>query len=485
MPDLLTALALVGTVLVLAALASGLVERAPISFPVIFLGLGFLLGQRGLGTISIGPHDRVLEAVAIISLALVLFLDAVRMRFNRSAREWLVPILVLGPGTLLVIAMVAWTSHLLVGTGLLASILLGAILSSTDPVVLRDVVRDQRIPSSIRQALTVEAGTNDLVVLPIVLIGIAVAKAQTAGAGEWAVFLAKLLLLGPAVGFAIGAGGAWLMMRADRKYQIRREYQALFGLGLVLAAYVGGVAVGGDGFLAAFAAGAAIAALDLELCDCFLEYGDATAEMIMLFAFILFGAVLSTLIGTVPLGPALLLAGITIVIARPLAIGLVLRHASLSRSARAFIGWFGPRGLNSLLLALLVVQASLGEGERLLALAGIVVIVSVIAHGTSATPVTAWYARKAAAATLAEERVSTAGGLLQGADPDEVPRISARELGVRLAGPNPPIVLDVRSRTSYEKDPTGLPGGVRVSPDHVADWAARRKRDESIVAYCT
>jgi NhaP-type Na+/H+ or K+/H+ antiporter len=484
-PDLLTALALVGIVLVLAALASGLVERAPISFPVIFLGLGFLLGQRGLGMISIGPHDRTLEGVALISLALVLFLDAVRMRFDRSAREWLIPILVLGPGTLLVVALVAGAAHLLAGTSLLASILLGAILSSTDPVVLRDVVRDKRIPPSIRQALTVEAGTNDLVVLPIVLIGIAAAKAEAASAGDWILFLAKLLLLGPAVGFAVGAGGAWLMMRADRRYQIRREYQALFGLGLVFAAYVGGVAVGGDGFLAAFAAGAAIAALDLELCDCFLEYGDATAEMIMLFAFILFGAVLSTLVGTVPLGPALLLAAITIVLARPLAIGLVLRRASLSPSARAFIGWFGPRGLNSLLLSLLVVQASVEGGERLLALAGIVVIVSVIVHGTSATPVTAWYARKAAAATLAEERVSTAEGLLQGADPSEVPRITPRELAARLAGPNPPVVLDVRARASYEKDPTGIPGGLRVAPDHVAEWAAGRKHDESIVAYCT
>jgi NhaP-type Na+/H+ or K+/H+ antiporter len=484
-PDLLTALGLIGIVLVVAGLAAGWVERAPITFPVIFLGLGFLLGQKGLGLLSLTPRDPTLEAVGVITLALVLFLDAVRMRFDRPAREWLVPVLVLGPGTLLTIALVATASHLLLATGLLVSILLGAILASTDPVVLRDIVRNERIPNSIRQALTVEAGTNDLVVLPIVLVSIAVARAEASTAGEWAWLLVKLLLVGPVIGFAIGAAGAWLMMKADRRYGIRREYQALFGVGLVFAAYVGGVAVQGDGFLAAFAAGAAIALLDLELCDCFLEYGDATAEMIMLFAFILFGAVLSTLIGTVPTAAALLLAAVTIFLARPVAIGLVLRHAAVSASARAFIGWFGPRGLNSLLLALLVVNASVAGAEWLLAVVGLVVIVSVAAHGTTATPISEWYGRKVTRETLAEERVSTASGLLRASEPEEVERIGPEELARRLAGDRPPIVLDVRSRSSHEKHPEGIPGGVRVLPDRVEEWAARQTRDRAIVAYCT
>ncbi len=485
MPDLLTALGLIGIVLVVAGLAAGWVERAPVTFPVIFLGLGFLLGQKGFGLLSLTPRDPTLEAVGIITLSLVLFLDAMRMRFDRPAREWLVPVLVLGPGTLLTIALVATAAHLLLATGPLVSILLGAILASTDPVVLRDIVRNQKIPNSIRQALTVEAGTNDLVVLPIVLVSIAVARTEASTAGEWAFLLVKLLLLGPVVGFAIGAAGAWLMMRADRRYGIRREYQALYGVGLVFAAYVGGVAVHGDGFLAAFAAGAAIALLDLELCDCFLEYGDATAEMIMLFAFILFGAALSTLIGTVPIAAALGLAAVTIFLARPVAIGLVLRRAAVSASARAFIGWFGPRGLNSLLLALLVVNAPVAGAEWLLAVVGIVVIVSVAAHGTTATPIAEWYGRKVTRETLAEERVSTASGLLGASEPEEVERIGPEELARRLAGDRPPIVLDVRSRSSYEKHPAGIPGGVRVLPDQVEEWAARQTRDKSIVAYCT
>jgi NhaP-type Na+/H+ or K+/H+ antiporter len=277
------------------------------------------------------------------------------------------------------------------------------------------------------------------------------------------------------------------MSRMDRRFGIRREYQSLYGMGLVFASYTGAVAVGGDGFLASFAAGAAIAALDLELCDCFLEYGDATSEMIMLFAFILFGAVLSTLVGTVPLAATLALAAVTLFVARPLAVTIVLRRAAVSGSARAFIAWFGPRGLASLLLVLLAVQAGFPGAEMLLAIAGVVVTVSVVLHGVSATPLTAWYARRLASETLAEERVSTARDLLRAdeAAKDEVPLIEASELLERMRGPNPPLILDVRSRSSYDKDPEGIPGSVRVPPDEVESWAARRKRDQSIVAYCT
>ena len=97
MPDFLTVFALIGIVLTLSALASGVVARAPISFPILFLGLGFLLGKHGLGIIAMGPHDRILEAVATVSLAFVLFLDAVRLRFDELGKDWFIPIL--GPWT--------------------------------------------------------------------------------------------------------------------------------------------------------------------------------------------------------------------------------------------------------------------------------------------------------------------------------------------------------------------------------------------------
>ena len=484
MPDLLTGFGLIAIVLLVSALASGLVERAPLSFPIIFLGFGVLLGQGGLGLLAVGPRDATLEAVAVLTLALVLFLDAVKLQFGDGRRAWVVPVLTLGPGTFLIIGLVTLAAMLLLGLEPVPALLLGAILASTDPVVLRDVVRDTRVPRSVRRALTMEAGMNDIVVLPIILILTAIATAHVGGLTDWLDFLVRLFLVGPLAGFAVGGFGSWAMARVDARVSIRREYQALYGIGLVLAAYVAGVAVGGDGFLAAFAAGAAVVVLNTELCDCFLEYGETTAEMAMLLAFILFGALLSTLITTVPLLPTLLLAGLIIVVARPAAILLVLSRLAISWRARAFIGWFGPRGLNSLLFALLAVRDGVPAGEYLLAITGVVVLVSVVLHGVTATPLAAWYGRQVAHETLNEERESTAGGLFQ-QPADAVARITPAELARRLAEPAPPLVLDVRTRSSYVPEEGQIPGSIRVLPDQVAEWAATAPRDRLLVTYCT
>ena len=279
-------------------------------------------------------------------------------------------------------------------------------------------------------------------------------------------------MLGPAAGFAIGAAGSWVMGRVDQRFHIRPEYQSLYSIGLVLGAFVIGAAAGGDGdgFLAAFAAGLAVTAFNQTLCDCFLEFGQVIAEMTMLLAFVLFGAVLSSLVGEAPLLATVALAGLAIFIIRPLVVRSVLRlgRAGLSRHARQFIGWFGPRGLASLLFALV----------------GVVVLVSVVAHGVTATPFSGWYARRASQETLAEERASTAAELFA-QRPDDIPRVTPAELSQRLAGPNPPVVLDVRSRSEYARDGVRIPGSVRVLPDQVAEWAADRLRDQPYVLYCT
>jgi NhaP-type Na+/H+ or K+/H+ antiporter len=478
--------ALVAVVLTVSALAAGLVERAPLSFPMIFLGLGFLLGPRGLDVMKLEVDSPELEAVATLTLALVLFLDAVNLEFARERKEWLVPALSLGPGTLLIVAMVAGAGILLLDMTPLIAFLLGAVLASTDPVVLRDVVRDRRLPSSVRQALRVEAGTNDIVVLPLVIVLAAIARGDVGDTGDWLLFAVQLLVVGPAAGFAVGAVGSELMSRADARFDIRREYQALFGVGLVLGAYAAGVGVGGDGFLAAFAAGFAVTILDRELCDCFMEFGEAAAEMAMLLAFVMFGVVVSDSLALLPPWETVALAALTILVARPVALGLLLslRGVALSPSARAFIAWFGPRGLNSLLFALLVVVSGVPDSGLLFAATGAVVLASVLAHGISATPITSWYARKVAAATLAEEREDTASGLFA-AHTDDVERITVDELNTLLSSDDPPIVLDVRSRSQYERDAGGIPGGIRVMLDDIAEWASVQSEKKLVVLYCT
>ena len=489
MPDLLTGFALVAVVLTVAGLTAGFVERAPLSFPIIFLGLGFLLGNHGLGILHLGPESALLETVATLTLAMVLCLEAVRIGNIGMGGAGFVPILSLGPGTVVIVAVIAAGSYFLLSVSAIEALLLGTILASTDPVVLRDVVREERIPASVRQALNIEAGTNDIVVLPTLLILIALANDEASGVGGWAFLIAEVLVLGPVVGFAIGAGAAWLMSRADRRYAVNEVYQSLYGVGIVLLSYATATALGGDGFLAAFAAGFAIAVLNFDLCQCFLDYGETTSEMAMLLSFILFGVVISDLFAEVPIVASLILAAIVIFVARPLAIGIVLRKAAVSNAARAFIGWFGPRGLNSLLLALLVVEAGVAGSEFLLGVVGVVVIVSVVAHGATATPLSRRYGEAVLRATHEEER-DNAAGIFEGAASESI-RIGPERLSGMLQSEDPPIVLDVRTRSQYEQDPSRVPGAVRVAPDEVDEWAREREASGSqiegqrIVAYCT
>jgi NhaP-type Na+/H+ or K+/H+ antiporter len=482
MSSLVLGMGIVAIVLTLAALASRIVERAPVSFPILFLGMGLLLG--GYGVMQLDVHSPLLEAVAVISLALVLFLDAVNVQMDELRREWYVPVLTLGPGTLLVIGGVALAAYFLVAVTPIQALLLGAILASTDPVVLRDIVRDERVPRAVRRALGVEAGMNDLVVLPIVLVLIAVLTARGSSLLEWAGFLARILVLSPLIGLGVGWLGARLMGWADARMGVHREYQALYGIGLVLACYAAGQALGGDGFLAAFFGGLSITLFNMTLCDCFMEYGEVTAEMMMLLAFVLFGAVLSNILGLVPLAAGLGLALLALGLIRPLAFTLVLLPAHMSAQARAFIGWFGPRGLNSLLLALLVVQARVPDAEYLLAVTGLVVVVSVVLHGVSATPLSGWYARQVAATTLAEERESSFAGLFE-ADPNRPSLVTPAQLAAQLASDTPPLVLDVRSRSHYHAAGARIPGSIRVQPDRVEEWADKAAKDRALVAYCT
>lgn len=484
MPDLTTALGLLAVVLVLSALAAGLVARAPLSFPMLFLALGVLLGGHGLGLLDVHADDPTLEAVAVICLALVLFIDAVDLRPQDLRRHWRLPLLTTGPGTMLTIALIAAAGMLTLGLSLVEALLVAAALSSLDPVVVRDVVRDTRIPNAIRQTLRLEAGTNDVVVLPAILILIAISQNTVSGAGGWLAFGLRLFVLGPVVGAATGIAGAWAISQAGRRTPIPTEYQALYGIGLVFAAFVAGEAAGSSGFLAAFVAGFAITAVNHTLCDCFVEYGEITAEMAMLLAFILLGAALPAVTEGLPLAAALLFAVLVLAVARPVAITLVLHRAAISHRARLFIAGFGPRGLSTLLLMLLVVHAGVPAAERLLGIAGVVVAVSLVLHGSAATPLGGWYGRRRTPDLRPEERESIAAGLFQG-PPATVPRITPEELAAMLAGAMPPLVLDVRSAVQRQTAGGRIPRDVAVAAGAIDDWTRGQDRSRPVVVYCT
>jgi NhaP-type Na+/H+ or K+/H+ antiporter len=222
---------------------------------------------------------------------------------------------------------------------------------------------------------------NDVVLLPIILVGMLLLRsAGGTTAGEMGRLGVGLFLLGPGAGVLAGLVAITLLERVRSRVGVRRDYESLYALGVAFTAYAAAEAAGGSGLLAAFAAGLTVAALDVELCDCFLDYGQATAEMFLLLTFVAFGASLIWS-GLTIVSPATLAFAAVALTVRTLVMLPVLSRAGLQGRSCRLIAWFGPRGLSTLLLVLLPVFAGLPGSERLFTVACLVVLLSVLLHG--------------------------------------------------------------------------------------------------------
>jgi NhaP-type Na+/H+ or K+/H+ antiporter len=277
----------------------------------------------------------------------------------------------------------------------------------------------------------------------------------------------ELFLLGPGAGVAVGLLAVGALELVRRKTGVRRDYESLYSLGVAFAAYAAAEAVHGSGFLAAFSAGLTIAALDVDLCDCFHEYGQTTAEMTLLFTFILFG---SSLIwqGLLQLNAMTLLFALVTLLVRPVAFFLSLARTNLDRRSRLLIAWFGPRGLGSLLLILVPVFAGVPGTEPLFVICCLVVLLSVALHGGSlmflarkACPAVSMTANRAAASPSAAQD----GDAQSPATDNSNDRIAVEELRrLQLSGA-PVLVVDARSEASFGASAYQAQGALRIPPD--------------------
>src|SRR5687767_13465712 len=200
---LIAALALIGIVIVVSALLSGLIERSGMPQVAVFLAIGAALGPAGLGVIDITLESQTLRIVATLSLTLVLFTDAVALNISEVQRHATLAVRVLGPGTLLSAAIVGFAGWWLLGLTAPAAAILGAALASTDPVLLRGLLRRRDIPPSARQPLQLESGLNDVVLLPIVLVAMAFLGGGSPDRAALATLGLKLFILGPGAGVMV------------------------------------------------------------------------------------------------------------------------------------------------------------------------------------------------------------------------------------------------------------------------------------------
>jgi NhaP-type Na+/H+ or K+/H+ antiporter/rhodanese-related sulfurtransferase len=482
------ALGAVGLVIIISALVSGIVDRGPVSEVLIFIAIGVVIGPWGLDVIDFAIDAPAVVAAGTISLVLVFFIDAIKINVYELRKNWFLPALALGPGALLTILMTTIVAHWLFGLSWTLSLLIGAVLSSTDAVLLRDVLNDKRVPKSIRNTLSVEAGTNDVIILPLVLIATAIALGEERSNREWLEFGLDLYVLGPLLGVIVAVVAIKLLDVVRRRQLVRHDYESLYSIGVAFVAFAAAQSIGGSGFLAAFAAGLTISFMDTELCDCFIEYGETTSEMAMLLTFVFLGGALLTSAQDAFSARTMFFALFVIFIARPVAFFLSLFRANISRDGKIALAWFGPRGLNSLLLVILAVVEGLPQPELVFGIVSVVVLTSVVLHGSSATPILNRYEKKQKAAALPEETAVSPSALLKAelkpAKLEDVPRITPDELYQLILSDEPRTIFDVRRRSAGE-DTVTIPGAIRLSLDDLGDWTSTIPKDSRVVLYCS
>ncbi len=480
-------LALVGVVIIVAALLSGFIDRSDIPQVGVFLALGAMLGPAGLQLLNVSLHSPILRVVATLSLVLVLFTDAVSLSIAEIRRHRLLAFLVIGPGTLLSAALIGLAAWMLLGFSPAAAVMIGAALASTDPVMLRGLLRRPGLPESVRLALRLESGLNDIVLLPIILVAMAAISHSNLFGVESARLALELFLLGPGAGVTVGLLAIGALELVRRKTGVRRDYESLYSLGVAFAAYAAAEAVHGSGFLAAFCAGLTIAALDVELCDCFLEYGQTTAEMTLLFTFILFG---SSLIwqGLLVLNVMTVLFAVTVVLIRPIVFLLSLSRTKLERRSCFLIAWFGPRGLSSLLLILVPVFAGVPGSEQLFVVCCLVVLLSVALHGGSLMLL----GRTPPPASLSTDPIDTAtpktndGAPRPSATANDSDRISIEELRALQSSGAPLLIVDGRAETSFNSSAFQAQGALRIPADQIVRRITELNvpRETWIITFC-
>jgi len=387
-------------VVALAVAGYGLVSRRtehwPLSAPLLFAALGVLAGPHGLGVLGAEVGHGALHFLAEITLIVILYADAARIDLRTLRRGHDLPgrTLLLGVPLIIGAGTVAGLA-LLPGFGWAEAALLAALLAPTDAALALTVTEDPRVPVRIRQALNVESGLNDGMVLPPILLFmcfVATPEAERT-AVFWALFTLKQLILGPAVGVAVGWIGGRLVARASTRDWMTPALRDLTVLALGFAAFGAAEVIGGNGFIAAFTAGLTCGTAARGVCPFLWEFAESEGQLLALMTFLLFGAAIVPEALADADAATWLYAAASLTVVRMLPVGLSLVGKRLRPASVAFLGWFGPRGLASLVFGLLLVEsAHLEITERIFGIVAATMTLSIVLHGVSASPLAGAYA---------------------------------------------------------------------------------------------
>ena len=386
----------VGALLALGALASGLARRSFVTLTALFVLAGFVLGHGGLRVLSFDARGSFVSDLATVALIVILFRDGLEVEGEMLQAHWRLPFRKLVLAMPLTAAIIAVAGQVLAGLSWTQAFLLGALLSPTDPVLSSSVVTNPRVPRLIRHSLNLESGLNDGLALPAVLV-----LAAALGSGShfvWWQFALENIGFGLAIGLVVGLVAALVLPGeaglGDRG--IPAHQRALYGLGVACVAYGTAIlAPHGNGLIAVYVAAITLGIRRPDARRYFERQAATVVELVKLGIFVVFGSLLTLdgLFGSAWAGVAVML--IALLVARPVAVFVALAGTNTSFATRAFMSWFGPKGVATMTFSLLVLSDRIAGGSKIFDLTALTVFCSILAHGATDTAGAEWVAQRA------------------------------------------------------------------------------------------
>lgn len=382
--------AMLAAFLLIYSAVAARIERSWVSGPIVFTAVGFLLGPDGLGVLRINISGEGLRLLAELTLAMVLFTDAANADFGIVRRNLGLPERLLFVGLPLTIVFGFLIAAIVFpALGPLEVALLAAMLAPTDAALGKPVVVNRRVPAVMREALNLESGLNDGICVPIVVLLLGLAVGTQVEGGTIA-HVARVVVEAIGIGLIVGLALTWLtilMLRfAERQGWIGEHWVEIPIVALAAACFAAAQAAGGSGFIACFVGGLLLSALGARPKRELLRGAEHMGEALALLTWVVFGGIVVARMIDRVTWHALLYAVLSLTVIRMLPVFLCLIGTQTSTADKLFIGWFGPRGLATIVFAVLVFDEKLPGNDTIMLAAGWTVLLSVIAHGVTANP---------------------------------------------------------------------------------------------------
>ncbi|BHH84468.1 cation:proton antiporter [Desulforhopalus sp. 52FAK] len=374
---------------------SGWLEKTPINGAFVYTAFGLLLGNTGLGLLGFEINEEGLRVIAEITLAVVLFSDAANSDFSVLKKNLGYPkrLLLIGLPLTILLGFIAG-AILFSDLSWIALAVLATMLAPTDAALGKAVVSDEAVPAPIRQSLNMESGLNDGICVPVLFAFLAIASGDENGNGLLMHLMIEEIGIGMLCGLAFTSVGCFLLNVAYRYGWLNESWRQLPVVTLAVLCFTSAQLAGGSGFIAAFAGGMLFGWLARRHKEELLVSAEATGDTLAMVTWVIFGAAVvgPSLSSFTPVVLVYSLVSLTLV--RMLPVFICLHGTQLSAADKLFIGWFGPRGLASIVFGVIVLGEHLPGGDTISTTMICTVLLSVILHGVSANPLVKALARR-------------------------------------------------------------------------------------------